>query len=84
VIRPPAAPCATAARAGHDEGQGGKVGKLFATLQARAALAGVELVRSTDDHGREVFVASRWALTAQFASLSEVETWLQGFGGREE
>jgi hypothetical protein len=59
----------------------GPVDKQFATLQARAALAGVQLLRSTDDRGREVFVASRWALTAQFASLAEVEAWLQRFGG---
>lgn len=54
-----------------------KADKAFATIQACAALAGVQLVRSTDDRGREVFVGSQWALTAQFETLPEVAAWLQ-------
>ena len=50
--------------------------KMFATLQARAALAGVQLVRSDDDRGREVFCASHGALTKRFETLAEVEDWL--------
>lgn len=54
-----------------------KADKVFSTLQAKAALAGFQLMRSTDDRGREVFIASQWALTAQFETMAEVGAWLQ-------
>jgi len=57
--------------------------KQFATLQARAALAGVILYRVDDDHGDEVFVVSRWALTRELRSLEEVEEWLDLATGRK-
>ena len=56
--------------------------KRFATLQARAALAGVALSRTEDDRGHEVFIASKWALTKQLASLAEVEDLLARIGGQ--
>ena len=56
--------------------------KRFATLQARAALAGVGLSRTEDDRGHEVFIASKWALTKQLASLAEVEELLVRIGGQ--
>lgn len=55
--------------------------KAVATLIARAALVGVALVRSTDDHDRPVFVASRWGLTKQLGSTEEVEAFLKLVGG---
>ena len=55
--------------------------KRFATLQARAALAGVALSRTEDDRGHEVYIASKWALTKQLASLAEVEDLLVRIGG---
>ena len=48
----------------------------FATVQARAALAGIVLAATEDDHGRPLFVASRWAMTKAFCSLDEVEAWM--------
>lgn len=51
--------------------------KAFFTLQAKAPLAGFQLTRSTDDRGRDVFIASQWALTARFETLAEVGDWLQ-------
>jgi hypothetical protein len=56
--------------------------KCFATLQARAALAGVELSRSTDDHGHEIYVASKWAMTKILVSLAEVADFLARIGGQ--
>lgn len=55
--------------------------KGFATLQARAALLGVSLVRSTDDRDREVFIASKWSMTRQLDSIAAVEELLQRIGG---
>ena len=55
--------------------------KTFATLQARAALQGVSLVRSTDDRERPVFVASKWSLTRQLDSVEAVEQFLRQIGG---
>ncbi len=55
--------------------------KAFATVQARAALAGVTLTRLEDDRGREVLIASRWALTRQFDNLPDVESWLDHVTG---
>lgn len=55
--------------------------KTFATLQARCALLGVSLVRSTDDAGREVFIASKWALCRQLDTPAAVERFLRQVGG---
>lgn len=51
--------------------------KRFATLQARLALRGYVLVRSTDDNGGPLYIVSRWALTKQMAGLSEVEQFAE-------
>ena len=56
--------------------------KAFATLQARAALVGVALSRIQDDRGIEVFIASKWALTKELATLAEVEQLLVRIGGQ--
>lgn len=56
--------------------------KAFATLQARAALAGVALHRLEDDRGRDVFIVSRWALTRQFDDIAAVEAWLDRVTGQ--
>lgn len=50
--------------------------KAFATLQARAALAGWVLERTTEDDGTEAFVVSRWSRTRTFTALAEVEVLL--------
>ena len=55
--------------------------KHFATLQARAALAQVALVQTTDDHERPLYVASRWALCKSFSQLADVEIWLDRVTG---
>ncbi|MEO8022098.1 hypothetical protein [Polaromonas sp.] len=56
--------------------------KRYATMQARAALAGVTLQRIEDDRGREVFIVSRWAMTREIATLDDVEAWLARIEGR--
>lgn len=55
--------------------------KTFATLQAKAALIGVSLVRSTDERGREVFIVSKWALCRQLDSAESVEQLLAQMNG---
>lgn len=58
--------------------------KRFATLRARAALAGVELHRSTDDHDRPLYCAVKWAMVRHLSSLDEVAAWLAQVDGRTE
>lgn len=55
--------------------------KAFATLQARAALAGVVLHRTTRDDGRPAYIVTRWALTRELGSLDEVGQWLDRVAG---
>ncbi len=55
--------------------------KAFATLQAKAALVGVSLVRSTDEHDREVFIASKWAMCRQLDTVEAVEQLLNRMNG---
>jgi hypothetical protein len=55
--------------------------KAFATLQARCALSGVTLIPSQDDRGQPTAIATRWALTREFHSLQDVETWLANVTG---
>lgn len=57
--------------------------KLFETLRARAALAGVILVGSQNDSGQPVYVATRWALTQELESLEAVSAWLDRVAGSE-
>lgn len=55
--------------------------KRFATMQARAALAGVALSAIEDDRGHQVFIASKWAMTKELATLDDVEQLLVRIGG---
>lgn len=50
--------------------------KVFATLQARAALAGFELVRMADGS----FVVARWTMTRALVDLFAVERFLEQVG----
>ena len=50
--------------------------KAFATLQARAALAGFELVRMADGS----LVVARWTMTRALADLAAAEAFLQQVG----
>lgn len=56
--------------------------KKWATLQARAALAGFYAVLTDTDDGRPQLVCSRWSLTRAFDNLPELEAWLQRVTGR--
>jgi len=58
--------------------------KAFATTQARAALAGITLSALQNDSGRTVFIASRWALTREFADLKALSAWLGEFADHPE
>ena len=55
--------------------------KLFATVQARCALAEVTLHQLENDHGSTVFIVSRWALTRELANLDAVASWLDRVTG---
>lgn len=55
--------------------------KAVATLQARAALLGIALVPSTDDHDRPVFIVSQWGMTRQLDTVDDVEAFLKRVGG---
>lgn len=52
--------------------------KRFATLQARAALAGITFHRLEGDFGHLVYVATRGAMTCHFDDLDDVADWLDG------
>lgn len=55
--------------------------KAFRDLQARAAMAGVELRAVEDDASRPLFVCVKWAITANFSNLNEVSAWLDRVDG---
>ena len=57
--------------------------KRFENLRARAALAGVVLLQSTDDRGLPVYVLTRWALTQSLPDLDAVTAWLDRVAGLE-
>jgi len=57
--------------------------KALETCRARAALLGIALHVIDGDDGRPLFVATRWALTKNFADLAEVEAWLDRVGGKQ-
>ena len=57
------------------------LGKRFATLQARCAIAGVSLHQLENDHGALVYIVSRWALTRELADLDAVASWLDRVTG---
>lgn len=57
--------------------------KALDTLRARCALLGIVLAITENDHGRPLYVATRWAMTKTFSSLEEVGAWLSEIeGGR--
>jgi len=56
--------------------------KWESTLIARAALLGVVVVRSADDHGRPCWIVSRWNLTKELGSLVELRDWVDRVGGK--
>jgi hypothetical protein len=55
--------------------------KLYATLQAKAALLGVSLIRSEDERGHEVFIVSKWAMCRQLSNSDEVALLLNRMAG---
>lgn len=57
------------------------LGKRFATLQARCALAEVSLHQLENDHGKTVYIVSRWAMTRELADLESVSVWLDRVTG---
>ena len=56
--------------------------KVFSTLQARAALGGIQPVESHMECGGVEYIASWNALTRAFATITEVEAWLDRVVGR--
>ena len=57
--------------------------KRLATLQARAALAGVVVNAMENDHGSKVFIVSKWAMTRELPDIDSLESWLQRVGGEK-
>jgi hypothetical protein len=55
--------------------------KLFATLQARCALAGVTLHPLENVHGSMAYIVSRWGLTHELPDLDAVASWLNRVTG---
>ena len=55
-------------------------GKAWATLQARAALAGWQLWRSDAADGPQRFFAGRWGMVRVLGDLDEVERFLEKVG----
>lgn len=77
-------PYADAAKAGDDvidRAKGTTTEKVFATLRARAAMAGVELYAAQDTDGKPVYVGTKWAESTSFTNLAEVAAWLDRIDG---
>jgi hypothetical protein len=55
--------------------------KRLSTLTARCAFAGVTLYPIENDHGKTVYIVSRWALTRELPDLDAVERWLDKVTG---
>lgn len=64
-----------------DQAKGTTTEKVFATLRARAAMAGVELYAAQDTDGTPVYVGTKWAESTSFANLAEVVAWLDRIDG---
>lgn len=59
------------------------LGKPFANLRARCALAGIALSAIENDNGKTVYIVSKWALTRELPDLESVSAWLEKVtGGR--
>lgn len=56
--------------------------KSWATLQARAALAGYALYRTAAEDGAVAYFACRWGMVKALGSLEEVDSWLTMVTGR--
>lgn len=57
--------------------------KQFSTLQAHAAMVGFQLRREGPaDASADVFVISRWNLSRQFSTTSELRSFLDAVGAR--
>lgn len=56
--------------------------KTFSTMQARAALRGIQLVESHIECGGVEYIASLHSLTRAFSTLTEVDVWLARVEGR--
>lgn len=56
--------------------------KRLSTAAARCALNGIIMRRIEADAGGHEFVCSKWSLTRRFASLDELEAWLERVDGR--
>lgn len=54
--------------------------KQAATVQAKAALAGVRVDPIEGDNGRLVWIVTRWALTRECNTLDEVRAFLSRMG----
>ena len=50
--------------------------KRLASLRARAAIAGIVLHAIENDHGKTVYIFTKWATTREIDSLSVAEMWL--------
>ncbi len=59
-----------------------QVEKCIATAKARAALRGVVLHVTEDDHGDPLYVAVQGAMTRHMTSLDEVERFLKLIGAQ--
>jgi hypothetical protein len=56
------------------------IAKAFATLQAQAALVGVQVERIEADGGGQAFIVSRWNLTRQCDTIDDVRELLRRMG----
>jgi hypothetical protein len=50
--------------------------KAWATVQARAALAGITATLIESDEGRPQLICSKWSLTRAFESAAQAGEWL--------
>lgn len=57
--------------------------KRAANLKARAALAGVTVLESQDEHGRPEWIVTKWHLTRSVSSLDELHAWLDRVVGKQ-
>jgi hypothetical protein len=58
--------------------------KRLANLKARLALVGCELYETTDDSGRPLYVAVKWAATKHLQTMDALATWTAMVDGRAE
>ena len=49
-----------------------QIAKRLASAKARAALLAGSVIESEDDHGRTVYLLTRWAYTREFSSLPDL------------